>query len=143
MLAECGNKLPQKIDALEIDFPKALSESLVLLGNALKIWDGKNLEDIAKPSGLALTYCTELFKRTNDKEYLFCHLIIQYTTSMLFSKIMLSGSFGLQIDIPLKKYSDFGDEFIKAGKSMGTNAFHSSLLDILAYAYGNQLVPVV
>lgn len=127
----------------KVEPPKALTESFNVLGSAFKDWDGKDLKLIAKSSKDVLKYSHIIYKEKGNQEFLLCHFLIQYIISMLFSRTMFAGILNLKSSVPVETYVSLGDLFIALGQKVEKQDFHSSLLDVLAFVYDKELVPIV
>ena len=127
----------------KIDVTEQLTTSLKILGAALKSWDGKDLEIIGNSSKDVLKNSNQIFKENNNRDYLLCHFLVQYIISMLLSRTLFAGALNLKSNISPDTFVELGDKFIKVGENVGKTQFQSTLLDVLAFVYDKQLVPVI
>lgn len=128
---------------IEIDVTEQLTASLKVLGNALKSWDGKDLETIGNSSKDVLKYSNQIFKENNNRDFLLCHFLVQYIISMLLSRTLFAGALNLQSSISSDTFATLGDKFIEVSENVGKTQFQSTLLELLAFVYDKHLVPVI
>ncbi len=120
-----------------------LAVHLTTLGNAVKTWDGKDLDALAKPSKDVLISCTAKFKENKDADYLLCHLLVQTMISTMLSRNLFATMLNMQSKIPKKVTVRLGDEIIGIGESVDKADFEKRLLKTLAFVYSKDLIPIM
>lgn len=122
---------------------KKLSKDLHDFGDKLKVWEGKEIKEITKSLSVTLKSSMSAYKETNNSDFLLCAFVLQMMFSFVFAKGMMSEVFKTEYVYPKDVMNQLGAKVLELSESVQKTDFVSILKLILAFAYQNDLMPIL
>lgn len=122
---------------------KRLEENLSQLGEKLKIWEGKEIQEIGDNIKETTESLKSTYTETDDPIYLLTYFVLQSMLTFLLSRRVFSDIiFKQEYQYDKEKLVGLGNRIIGLGEALkeGREKTLAELMKVLSYAYKNDLL---